>query len=147
MADDLTPVILEQLRFIPQMAEQLKGISAGLARLESHDEEQAHLIADLKMNDHQFTAALTVLTSELKTVARDVEAVKQEVMPLNTFIQKVNTVSLRVNKIDDIEKEVGEWRPWIRVLKWAATLAGTALVLAVVYAIFWAVQQSGALVR
>jgi chromosome segregation ATPase len=152
--DDVNQVLLDQLRLvatevqrIPQVVEQLKNISTSLARLERNDEEQGRVITDLKMSEHRFDAALTILSGELKQLAREVDTIKQEVMPLNTFIQKINTVSIRVNKFDDVEKEINDWRPWLRSLKWAATIAGAALVMAIVYAVFWAIQNSGALVR
>jgi len=41
--------------------------------------------------------------------------------------------------------EFHEWRPWLKGLRWAATLVGVALALAIIAGILWAVAQSGAL--
>jgi len=163
--ENIQQMILEQLRTItaetqriPQILAQLEVISTAQHRLEQRDEEQAAAIADLKSRNHEFVASFTVLSSELKQLARDIDGLKQEVMPLNMAIRTINATSLRVEKLegaalgkerrelfDATMKELDDWRPLIKGVRWFLLIAGGILATAVVTGILWAVGQSGVL--
>ena len=108
---EVQQLILEQLRTIttevqriPQILARLDAISEAQHRLESRDEEQSTAIADLRNRDHEFAASFTVLMNEIKQLTRDIDAIKQEVAPLNTFIRTVNSTSLRVERLEATER-------------------------------------------
>lgn len=163
---EVQQLILEQLsaittevRRIPQILARLDSISEAQHRLESRDEEQGAAITDLKNRDHEFAASFTVLTNEIRQLTRDIDAVKQEVLPLSILIRTVNTTSLRVERLeataldkdrreqfDKVLSEIGEWRPLLKGLRWGLLIVGAMLVTAVFGAILWAMGQSGVLV-
>lgn len=166
MMPEVQQLILEQLRTIatevqriPQILARLDAISEAQHRLESRDEEQGTAIADLKSRDHEFAASFTVLTNEIRQLTRDIDAVKQEVTPLNTMIRTVNSTSLRVERLeataldkdrrqqfDRMVSELTEWRPLLKGLRWGLLIIGGMLVMAIFGAILWAMGQSGVLV-
>ncbi|MBN2389295.1 MAG: hypothetical protein JXR84_01145 [Anaerolineae bacterium] len=146
-------MIIEQLRAIavevqriPQILARLDTIAAAQQRLEQHDEEQARAIADLKSRDNEFTASFTVLSSEIRQLTRDIDALKTETSPLNQYIQKINAVGVRVNQLETCTKDFSKWESWLRGWKWATILAGTIALTAVIVGVLWAVGQSGALI-
>jgi len=163
--ENIQQMILEQLRTItaetqriPQILAQLDAISAAQHRLEQRDEEQAQAIAELKSRNHEFVASFTILSGELKQVQRDIDGLKQEVMPLNMAIRTINATSLRVEKLetaalgkdrreqfDATMKELDDWRPLIKGVRWFLLIARGILATAIVTGILWAVGQSGVL--
>lgn len=163
---EVQQLILEQLRGIssevqriPQILARLDAISEAQHRLESRDEEQGTAIADLKSRDHEFAASFTVLANELKQLTRDIDAIKQDVIPLNTLIRTVNSTSLRVERLeataldkerreqfDRMVAELTEWRPLLKGLRWGLLIVGAMLVTVIFGAILWAVAQSGVLI-
>lgn len=150
--ENVQQMIIEQLRGIavevqriPQILARLDTIAAAHQRLEQHDEEQARAIADLKSRDNEFTASFTVLSSEIRQLTRDIDALKTETSPLNQYIQKINAVGMRVNQLETCAKDFSKWEAWLRSWKWATILAGTIALTAVIVGILWAVGQSGVL--
>lgn len=150
--ENVQQMIIEQLRAItaevqriPQILARLDMIAAAQQRLEDHDAEQSRAIADLKSRDNEFTASFTVLSSEIRQLTRDIDALKTETSPLNQYIQKTNAVGVRVTQLETSTKALGAWDGWLRGWKWATILAGTIALTAVVVGILWAVAQSGAL--
>lgn len=163
---EVQQLILEQLRGIssevqriPQILARLDAISEAQHRLEAREEEHGSAIADLKSRDHEFSAAVTVLTSEIKQLTRDLAAIKQDVIPLNTLIRTVNSTSLRVERLeataldkgrreqfDRMVAELTEWRPLLKGLRWGLLIVGAMLVTVIFGAILWAVAQSGVLI-
>ena len=45
--------------------------------------------------------------------------------------------------VEKMEIQMQEMQPWVSGLRWALTIAGGVLVLAVVGGVFWAIVQSG----
>jgi len=144
IVDQLRTITVEVQR-IPQILARLDTIAAAQQRLEQHDEEQARAIADLRGRDNEFTASFTVLSSEIKQVTRDIDALKVNTGPLNQFIHKINTVGIRVTQLEACAKDFSKWEPWLRGMKWFVMLAGGIVATAIIVGLLWAVGQSGAL--
>ena len=158
--------ITAEVRLIPQILARLDALSADQKRLERRDEALQQQTDTLALRASESAAAMSILNAELRDLRRqhetcpalkDGERVRVLEQQSHGAMDALNQQNLRIRKIEeglldeDVRQQIGkcviefhEWRPWLRGIKWAAGIAGGAVLLVIVAAIIWAVVQSGA---
>ena len=97
------------------------------AEFRKRDDEKQKAIQDVQVRIAEIIASIAVLSSALNDTKANVP-------------RRMDEIS---NRVEKVETELDELRPWVHGVRWAAMIIGGALLLALFGGLLWAFVQSG----